>query len=47
MMARSSPKGDNVDRPDPPVSEDQFEGKVVFLLPKIGLPSLWVQDLFD
>jgi signal peptidase len=37
-------KGDNVDRPDEPVPADQIEGKVVFVLPKVGMPSLWIKE---
>lgn len=38
-------KGDNVGRPDPPVSADRISGKVVFVLPKVGWPSLWIREL--
>jgi len=38
-------KGDNVVRPDPPVSADQISGKVVFVLPEVGWPSLWIREL--
>lgn len=37
-------KGDNVSRPDPPISADRVTGKAVFLLPKVGLPSLWIRE---
>jgi len=40
-------KGDNVDLPDPPVPADAIAGKAVFLLPKVGLPSLWIREAFD
>ncbi len=40
-------KGDNVDRPDPLVTADRITGKVVFVLPKIGLPSLWIRETLD
>ncbi len=36
-------QGDNVSRPDPPVTADQVEGKVVFLIPEIGRITLWLQ----
>lgn len=39
-------KGDNVDLPDPPVLASQIDGKAVFVLPRIGLPSLWLRDAF-
>jgi signal peptidase len=39
-------KGDNVVRPDPPIGEDDIEGKVVFRLPMIGRFNLWLRDLF-
>lgn len=38
-------KGDNVGRADPPVAAERISGKVVFVLPKIGWPSLWVREL--
>jgi signal peptidase len=40
-------KGDNVDRPDPLVTADRITGRVVFVLPKIGLPSLWIRETLD
>jgi signal peptidase len=40
-------KGDNVDRPDPLVTADRVTGKVVFVLPKIGWPSLWIREALD
>jgi signal peptidase len=36
-------KGDNVDRPDPPVTADAVEGKVVFLIPELGHVNLWIR----
>jgi signal peptidase len=36
-------QGDNVSRPDPPVTADRIEGKVVFIIPKIGRVTLWLQ----
>jgi len=36
-------QGDNVSRPDPPVTADRVEGKVVFLIPEIGRITLWLQ----
>jgi len=36
-------KGDNVDRPDPPVTPDRIEGKVVFLIPEVGHLNLWIR----
>lgn len=38
-------KGDNVARADPPVTAERISGKVVFVLPKIGWPSLWIREL--
>ena len=40
---RFTTQGDNVSRPDPPIAADAVEGKVVFLLPKVGHPSLWLR----
>ncbi len=40
-------KGDNVDKPDPLVAADRITGKVVFVLPKIGWPSLWIREAMD
>ncbi len=36
-------RGDNVARPDPPVSADQVEGKVVLVIPEVGKLKLWLQ----
>jgi signal peptidase len=36
-------KGDNVDTPDPPVSQGQVEGKVVFVIPEVGYLNLWLR----
>lgn len=40
-------KGDNVGQPDPPVSADRISGKVVFVLPDVGRPSLWIRQLMS
>ena len=36
-------QGDNVDRPDRPIDQDQVQGKVVFLIPEIGHLNLWLR----
>lgn len=36
-------QGDNAASPDPRVSEEQIEGKVVFLIPEIGHLTLWLR----
>lgn len=36
-------RGDNVTRVDPPIGPDQIEGKVVFVIPELGRPVLWLQ----
>jgi signal peptidase len=36
-------QGDNMDAPDPPVTEDQVQGKVVFLVPGVGYLNLWLR----
>lgn len=36
-------QGDNVSLPDPPVTPEQIEGKVVFLIPKVGHLTLWLR----
>ncbi len=36
-------KGDNADRPDPPIREGRIEGKVVFLIPEVGHINLWLR----
>lgn len=40
-------QGDNVARPDPPLHPEQIDGKVIFLIPKIGIVSIWIDDLFN
>jgi signal peptidase len=36
-------QGDNVGTPDPPVTVDRIEGKVVFLIPELGHVNLWLR----
>lgn len=36
-------RGDNNPRPDEPFTADLIEGKVVFLIPAIGWPAIWVR----
>ena len=36
-------QGDNVEAPDPPVTPDRIEGKVVFLIPGVGHLNLWLR----
>lgn len=36
-------KGDNAERQDPPVREEQIEGKVVFRIPNVGHINLWLR----
>jgi signal peptidase len=36
-------QGDNVDSPDAPISANDVEGKVVFLIPEIGHVNLWLR----
>jgi signal peptidase I len=36
-------KGDNVERHDPPIREEQIEGKVVFRIPNVGHINLWLR----
>ena len=39
--------GDNNNAPDiKKVDEDQILGKVIFTIPKIGYPSIWLNDFF-
>ena len=36
-------QGDNVERPDPPVSASAIDGRVVFAVPFVGLPVVWLK----
>ena len=36
-------QGDNVEAPDPPITADQIDGKVVFLIPEVGNLNLWLR----
>jgi signal peptidase I len=36
-------QGDNVQRPDPPVSSSAIDGRVVFAVPLLGLPVVWLK----
>ena len=36
-------QGDNVERPDPPVSASAIDGRVVFAVPLLGLPVVWLK----
>ncbi|MFH1329090.1 MAG: signal peptidase I, partial [Actinomycetota bacterium] len=36
-------QGDNVEAPDPPITQDRVEGKVVFLIPEVGNLNLWLR----
>lgn len=41
-------KGDNNNAPDlKPVSESQIRGVVKYVIPKIGYPSVWLNDIFS
>ena len=36
-------QGDNVGEPDPSITGEQVEGKVVFLIPGVGYLNLWLR----
>ena len=36
-------QGDNVERPDPPVTAGAIDGRVVFAVPLLGLPVVWLK----
>lgn len=40
-------KGDANDSPDPPVPAEAVLGRVVLVLPKVGLPALWARNPAD
>ena len=41
-------KGDNNNAPDTnPVTESQIRGVVKYVIPKIGYPSVWLNDVFS
>lgn len=40
-------QGDNIDKPDEPVTIGQFEGKMVAHIPKVGWLGVWAKDLIN
>ena len=40
-------QGDNMERADPVVTADRVSGKVTFVIPRIGWPSLWIREALE